>query len=72
MVIGSSEGIDAGSEDGVKGCRRDGIEVAFEFDALATKQLPESTRRILATRDNLIVTSLKEGLMDVSAASVIR
>jgi hypothetical protein len=63
--MGCSEGIDAGSEDGVKGGRKDGIEDGLEDDALATKELLERTRRILATHDNFMVTEEdpKESLM---------
>jgi hypothetical protein len=61
--MGCSEGIDAGSEDRVKGGCRDGIEDGFEDDALASKKLPERTRRILATHENLMVTDLKESFM---------
>jgi hypothetical protein len=63
MDMGCSEGIDATSEDRVKGGRRDGIEDGFEDDALASKELPESTRRLLATLENLMVTDLKESLI---------
>jgi hypothetical protein len=64
--MGCSEGIDAASEDRVKGGRRDGIEDGFEDDASATKELPKRTRRILSTHDNLMVTDLKESLLGCS------
>jgi hypothetical protein len=56
--MGCSEGVDE-----VKGGRRDGIEDGFEDDALTSRELPERTRRILATHENLMVTDLKEGLI---------
>jgi hypothetical protein len=63
MDMGCSEGIDADSKGRVKGGRRDGIEDGFEEDALASEKLPERTRRILATHENLMVTDLKESFV---------
>jgi hypothetical protein len=63
-----SEGIDADSEDGFKGVGRDGIDGGFVDDAfaLATKELPERTRTILAAHENLMVTDLEAILMACS------
>jgi hypothetical protein len=66
-VASSNERVDKVCSEGALAAeelpRKDSIGGGSGDDALAAKELPERTRTILATHENLMVTNLEQRLM---------